>query len=154
VDVLEALGATAAGLSTDDALRRLSAVGPNAVRSPHARRLAVLLRQLASPLLLLLAVAATASFFLGERTDAAIIGAVLTASVGLGYDNEYRAEKAVDALHSQISHECVVRRGGRTLRCNVVDLVPGGVVELRLGQVVPPTYACSSPRISSATRRC
>jgi magnesium-transporting ATPase (P-type) len=79
VDVLEALGATAAGLSTDDALCRLSAVGPNAVRSPHARRLAVLLRQLASPLLLLLAVAATASFFLGERTDAAIIGAILTA---------------------------------------------------------------------------
>jgi hypothetical protein len=57
----------------------------------------VLGRQLRSPLLILLAVTACASFFVGERSDAVIIGVILLASVGLGCVNEYRAEKAAEA---------------------------------------------------------
>ena len=52
----------------------------------------VLGRQLRSALLLLLVVTATLSFFVGDRTDAVIIGVILVASVGLGFVNEYRAE--------------------------------------------------------------
>jgi hypothetical protein len=59
-------------------------VGPNAVRSHRARALPVLARQLRSPLLLLLAVTALASTFLGQRSDAVIIGVILLASVSLG----------------------------------------------------------------------
>ena len=59
-------------------------VGPNAVRSHRARALPVLARQLRSPLLLLLAVTALASTFLGQRSDAVIIGIILLASVSLG----------------------------------------------------------------------
>jgi P-type Mg2+ transporter len=59
-------------------------VGPNAVRSHRARALPVLVRQLRSPLLLLLAVTALASTFLGQRSDAVIIGVILLASVSLG----------------------------------------------------------------------
>jgi Mg2+-importing ATPase len=135
--VLAALGSRPEGLTADEAEVRLSRVGPNAVRSHHARGLAVLLRQLSSPLLLLLAVTATVSYFLGEHTDAAIIGVILGASVGLGFVNEYRAEKAAESLHSTISHRCVVRRDGHPVPLDVVDLVPGDVIELRLGQVVP-----------------
>jgi Mg2+-importing ATPase len=136
-DVLTALQSTPSGLAADEAAARLSRTGPNAVRSHHARRLVVLVRQLSSPLLLLLAVTATVSYFLGEHTDAAIIGLILTASVGLGFVNEYRAEKAAESLHATISHRCVVRRDGHPVSSDVVDLVPGDVVELRLGQVVP-----------------
>jgi Mg2+-importing ATPase len=137
VDALTALASGADGLSAHEVTRRLAAIGPNAVRSHHARAASVLLRQVRSPLLLLLATTATASAVLGQRTDASIISVIVLASVGLGFLNEYRAEQAAEALHSRLSHQCVVRRDGRAGAVDVVGLVPGDLVELRLGGVVP-----------------
>ena len=97
----------------------------------------VLRRQLRSALLLLLVVTAALSFFVGDRTDAVIIGVILVASVGLGFVNEYRAELAAQALHTQIRHDVVVRRDGRSQTVDVTDLVPGDVVRLTIGSVVP-----------------
>ncbi|MEV1247734.1 magnesium-translocating P-type ATPase [Nonomuraea sp. NPDC050022] len=136
-EVLARLGSKHAGLTTEQVRDRLAVLGPNALRSHRARWPAVLARQLRSPLLILLAVTAVASFFLGEPKDALIIGAILAASVGLGFVNEYRAEKAAEALHSQIEHRCVVWRDGRPSSVAVTGLVPGDVVELRLGEIVP-----------------
>ena len=82
------LATTADGLSAAEASRRLSVAGPNAVRSHRA--------------------------FVGERSDALIIGLILAASVGLGCVNEYRAEKTAEALHSRMQHRCIVRRAGTT----------------------------------------
>jgi Mg2+-importing ATPase len=125
------------GLGATDAAHRLAGFGPNAVRSHHARPWVVLGRQLRSPLLLLLAVTASLSFFVGERSDALIIGVILTASIGLGFVNEYRAELAAQALHSQIRHEVAVRRDGAWVSCDVTQLVPGDVVRLQIGEIVP-----------------
>ncbi len=136
-EVLARVGPAAAGLAEQEAARRLRAAGPNAVRSHRTRAAAVLARQLRSPLLILLTVTATASFFVGERSDAVIIGVILLASVGLGFGNEYRAEKAAAALHSQIRHRCVVLRDGHPGSADVTELVPGDVVDLQLGEVVP-----------------
>ena len=135
--VLRGLASAPGGLSAEEAARRLAASGPNAVRSHQARLLPVLLRQVRSPLLVLLGITATASFFVGQRSDALIIGVILGASVGLGLVNEYRAEKAAEALHSQISHRCLVVRGGHPVSVDVTGLVPGDVVGLQLGEVVP-----------------
>ncbi len=136
-DVLARLGSDRAGLTAAEAARRLRAAGPNAVRSHRARALPVLGRQLRSPLLILLAVTAGASYFVGERSDAVIIGVILLASVGLGFVNEYRAEKAAEALHSSIRHRCVVLRSGHPQSADVTELVPGDVIDLQLGEVVP-----------------
>jgi len=136
-DVLAGLGSTEKGLAKAEAARRLREAGPNAVRSHRARALPVLGRQLRSPLLILLAVTALASFFVGERSDALIIGVILLASVGLGFVNEYRAEKAAEALHSQVHHRCIVLRDGHPRLVDVTQLVPGDVVDLQLGEVVP-----------------
>jgi Mg2+-importing ATPase len=136
-DVLRVMATTSAGLSTDEAARRRLIVGANAVRSHRARPWPVLLSQLRSPLLLLLAATATASFFLGERSGGVIIGAILIASVGLGFVNEYRAEKAAQALHSQIRHTAVALRDGHPVAVDVTDLVPGDIVDMGLGEVVP-----------------
>ncbi|MCW2724846.1 MAG: Mg(2+) transport ATPase, P-type [Frankiales bacterium] len=131
------LGSGADGLTAADVTRRRAECGPNAVRTHHARAWAVLGRQLRSALLLLLLVTATISFFLGERIDALVIGLILAASVGLGFVNEFRAERAAEALHSRVRHTAVVVRDGRPAAVDVVDLVPGDVVRLTLGQIVP-----------------
>ena len=136
-DVLRTLGSDGRGLTEDEVLRRRAAVGPNAVRSHHARPWAVLGRQLASPLLVLLLVTALVSFVVGERTDAVIIGVILAASVGLGFVNEYRAERTAEALHSAVHHLVVVAREGAPRQVDVTELVPGDVVRLALGAVVP-----------------
>jgi Mg2+-importing ATPase len=136
-DVLAQLGVVPTiGLTADEVISRRARWGPNAVSSHRARFLPVLGHQLRSPLLALLFTAAVASYFVGERSDAVIIGLILAVSVGLGFVNEYRAEKAAEALHDQIHHETTVVRDGRAVRVEVTDLVPGDLIELRLGDVV------------------
>jgi P-type Mg2+ transporter len=135
--VLARLGSGRECLSEAEAARRMQLSGPNAVRSYRARALPVLLSQVRSPLLLLLAVTAIASSFLGQASDAVIIGVILFASVGLGYVNEYKAAKTAEALHSSVRHRCVVVRDGHPRTVDVTELVPGDVVDLQLGQVVP-----------------
>ncbi|GGV40878.1 hypothetical protein GCM10010182_76890 [Actinomadura cremea] len=91
------------------------------MRTYRARIWPVLLRQLRSLLLIPLAVTAVASFFLGGgRGDAVIIGIILSASVGLGFGNEYRAEKTAEALHVQDRCYYTVWRDGLRYVC------PGG----------------------------
>jgi Mg2+-importing ATPase len=136
-EVLEMLGTSMQGLDPEEAAKRLAEHGPNAVQSHGARPLAVLVRQLRNPLLLLLAAAALTSFYVGERTDAVIVLGISSLSVGLGFFNEYRSERAVEALHSRIRHQTVVFRGGHLTSIDVVDLVPGDIVVLDVGDVVP-----------------
>ncbi len=92
-----------------EAQQRLADVGPNSLRTHGARPLAVLGRQLRNPLLALLLAAALTSAFVGERTDALIIFLITGLSVGLGFFNEYRSERAVEALHSQLRHTALAR---------------------------------------------
>jgi P-type Mg2+ transporter len=136
-DVLAGLGTTITGLSATDAAQRLTRFGRNAVRSHRARPLSILVRQCRSPVLLLLLVTGTASYFLGNRTEAVIIGVILAASIGLGFANEYRAERSAQALHDSMRHKATVLRDGAAVRIDVTELVPGDVVTLRLGEVVP-----------------
>ncbi|MET7769995.1 magnesium-translocating P-type ATPase [Nocardia sp. NPDC005366] len=136
-DLLSRLQSTPTGLSSVEAAARLAVVGPNAVRSNRVSALAVLGRQLRSALLLLLALTAVASFVLGDHNDAVIIGVILLASVGLGFVNEYRAQLASAALHSSQRHTAVVLRDDAATQIDVADLVPGDVVPLVLGQLVP-----------------
>ena len=136
-DVLGRLESTAAGLSHDQASARLAEVGPNALRSHGARPLAVLARQLRNPLLILLVAAALTSFAVGERTSALIILLIICLSVGLGFFNEYRSELAVEALHSQLRHTALAMRDGEPVAVDVTELVPGDVVRLAVGDVVP-----------------
>lgn len=136
-EALSLLTGTAGGLTHADAAERLARVGPNAVRDHRTRAWSVLARQVRSPLLLLLAGTAVVSFFVGEPTTAIIIGVILAASVGLGFGNEYRAEQAARAMHTRLRHTVVALRDGRPERVDVTDLVPGDVVRLALGAVVP-----------------
>jgi Mg2+-importing ATPase len=125
------------GLSREEAQRRLAEAGPNVLRSHGARFWSVLGRQFHSFLLILLLSAAAVSAALGETTEAGIILAIVGLSVGLGFLNEFRSEKAVEALHSQIRRTALVERDGQAQQIDIVELVPGDLVRLRVGDIVP-----------------
>jgi Mg2+-importing ATPase len=135
--VLTALGTTASGLSSAEAARRLATVGPNVLASRRVTAWGVFVRQVRNPLLALLLIAAAVSGLTGDPTDAVIIASIVALSVGLGFVNEYRSEKAAAALHSNIHHEAVVWRDGSRGPIDVAALVPGDVVEVALGTIVP-----------------
>jgi len=135
--VLDQLGSSPAGLSDQEAADRLASLGPNAVRTHRANGWAVLGRQFASPILILLLITAGLSLFLGDATNSIVIGVILLVSVGLGFTNEFRAERASEALHSRVTHRAVVLRGGTTQDVDVTALVPGDVVHLSLGAIIP-----------------
>ena len=136
-ECLRRLQSARAGLSSDDAAARGARFGPNAVRSHGARPLAVLVRQVRSPLLVLLVAAALVSLAVGEHTGATIILVIVTLSAGLGFVNEYRSERAVEELHSRIRHRTVVLRDEAPRELDVTELVPGDVVHLEVGDIVP-----------------
>jgi P-type Mg2+ transporter len=135
--VLQELGSTPTGLTSGQAANRLGTVGRNVLASHRVTALGVLGRQLRNPLLLLLLAAAGVSAATGDPTDGAIIATIVALSVGLGFINEYRSELAVAALHANIRHQALVWRDGAQQRLDVRDLVPGDVVALRVGDVVP-----------------
>ncbi|MGO4103691.1 magnesium-translocating P-type ATPase [Leifsonia sp. YAF41] len=125
------------GLSQAVAAERLSTFGPNAVRTHKAKALSVLGRQLKSPILILLIITAGLSLFLGDVANSIVIGVILIASIGLGFVNEFRAERAAEALHSRVTHRVVVVRDAVPVEINIVELVPGDVVRVSLGAIVP-----------------
>jgi P-type Mg2+ transporter len=135
--VLQRLQTSEHGLDPAEASRRLRIVGPNAILSHGARPWAILGRQFRNPLLILLLAAALTSVAVGQHTDAAIILVIIALSVGLGFANEYRSEMAIEELHSSIRHHAVVIRGGRAIAVDVTELVPGDIVRLEVGEVVP-----------------
>ena len=136
-EVLSRLGSGPDGLSSDEVAERLRQFGPNALGTHRVRATAVLFRQLRNPILILLLVAALISGLTGGGTNAVIIAVIVALSVGLGFFNEYRAEVAMASLRAKIRQEAEVRRDGRESRVEVTNLVPGDVVSLRIGVLVP-----------------
>ncbi|KQR62369.1 magnesium-transporting ATPase [Arthrobacter sp. Leaf337] len=136
-EVLDQLESGSGGLASGEGAKRLAAVGPNAVRTHQASGWAVLGRQLGSPILILLAITAGLSLFLGDATNSIVIGVILLVSVGLGFTNEFRAERAAEALHSRVTHLAAVLRDGTMDEVGVTTLVPGDVVHLAIGAIIP-----------------
>ena len=135
--VLDALQTTDQGLDSTEAAVRLEARGANVLREHRVTARGVLFRQFRNPLLLLLLACAAVSGFTGDPTDAVIIAAIVAVSVLLSFVNEFRAESAVEALHQEIHHRALVRRDGRDQLVDTITLVPGDVVALTVGNIVP-----------------
>jgi Mg2+-importing ATPase len=136
-DVLGQLGSAEGGLSGTAMADRLARAGPNIVGSHRVRAITVLGGQVRNPLILLLLLCAGVSGLTGDPTDAVIIAVIIGLSVALGFFNEYRAEVAVAALHDRIRRRALVWRDGQPTEIDVTELVPGDVVALRVGDLVP-----------------
>lgn len=136
--LLEALGTGPGGLDPAEAARRLARTGPNAVvASARLGALRLLLRQVESPLILILVFAALLSLLLAQWIDAGVILAIVAGSAALGFVQEWRASRAVEALRRRLALSARVLRGGREETVPVTELVPGDILLLSAGNLVP-----------------
>ena len=136
--VLTRLQTSARGLEPPEAEARLREVGPNTLTEGRGRPpLGLLASQFADAMILVLAAAAAISALVGDVTDALVIVAIVILNGGLGFVQEYRAERAMAALRVLAAPTADVVRGGRVRRVPADALVPGDVVRLSAGAVVP-----------------
>ncbi len=136
--VCEQLGTTTAGLSGTDAAQRLSRYGPNELEAVRAvSPWKILGSQFQNVLIVILLAATALSAFLGHGVEAAAITVIVLFTVILGFVQEYRAERAIDALQRLAAPTATVLRDGRERDVPARDLVPGDIVVLGAGNRVP-----------------
>ncbi|HET7679782.1 MAG TPA: magnesium-translocating P-type ATPase [Xanthobacteraceae bacterium] len=132
------LGAGIQGLTAREAGKRRARHGPNTVITHgEATTLSLLLRQLSSPLVLILVAAAVISLFLRGWLDAAIILAIVLGSTLVGFSQEYRASTAVSSLRRRLALKARVLRNGAPCTLAASAVVPGDIILLSAGNLVP-----------------
>ena len=137
-ELLRSLGATAKGLTSDEAARRLETYGSNSLRPKRrADALTLLLSQFKSPIIVILLIAAAISFFLADRPDAIIILSIVLISGLLGYWQEKGAANAIARLLEMVQISAHVLRDGAPKSIPIEDVVPGDVISLSAGDSVP-----------------
>ncbi|MBI5134951.1 magnesium-translocating P-type ATPase [Candidatus Uhrbacteria bacterium] len=122
-----------AGLSSSVATQRLAEVGPNALPAARLGPWRILLRQLGSPFIALLAVVAALSIVLGTMINGAMVILFIAINTVLGFYQEYRSERSLETLGQYIQHRVRVRRGGKTLEVGSRTIVPGDLMIVEPG---------------------
>ncbi|MGD8281263.1 MAG: cation-translocating P-type ATPase [Gemmatimonadota bacterium] len=126
------------GLSEAEAARRLEEYGPNELTATGGTEVwHILVSQFTDVLILILFVAIGLSLVLGHTLEAIVIGAIVVFSIVLGFVQEYRAERALEALRRLASPSATVMREGQVRDIASEEVVPGDVIVLTTGNVVP-----------------
>ena len=129
---------TSVGLSDLEVERARVEHGRNELPPPHRRSiLERILRQLIDPMILLLIGACAITVLLDDVSDSIIIGVVVVLNTTIGVAQELRAENALQALHAMSAPVCRVVRAGVPHLLPATELVPGDVIQLNAGDVVP-----------------
>lgn len=137
-DILTGLGTSSAGLPDDQAEAALQAFGPNKLEEKKRKSpFRMLLQQFTETMVVILIVAALLSLVLGKTTEAVAILAIVLLFGFLGFFQEYRADRAMAALNRLVVPKVKVRRSGKAREISAADLVPGDIVALEAGNVVP-----------------
>ncbi len=137
-DLFARVQASAAGLTSAEATARLARYGTNTVVDAPRMRIAVkIAKRFAEPLVAILLVAAAISGLTGDVASFVIILTVVALSIILDVVQEQRAEVAAEALKRSVAIHADVRRDGKVVSIPVDQVVPGDVVELRAGDLVP-----------------
>ncbi|MGI9176330.1 MAG: magnesium-translocating P-type ATPase [Pirellulales bacterium] len=136
--VLQRLGTSPRGLTKDEAARRLDEQGPAVLgRQDRWPRVRTLVRAILNPLVVLLAVLAVMSFIGGDAASAIVMLVLLALGVGLRFVQETRAQVAAAGLRAMIQVHATVVRDGEPAEVPISHLVPGDVVRLAAGDMVP-----------------
>jgi Ca2+-transporting ATPase len=152
--VLRALESAQSGLTSAEAARRLAEHGPNVLaRGRQDGPLTILWRQIDNPLVYVLLAAAGLAIALGKIVDGAVVLAVVVLNSVIGFLQEHRASKAIEALRAMVPQLARVMRDGATRQVPAAELVPGDVVLLASGDKVPADMrlmACKNLKVQEA----
>ena len=133
-----AADSTPNGLNSQEAAKRLEEYGPNELQASHrVSPWEILLEQFKNVLVLILLGATIISLFLGHGIESVVIAIIVLFAVGLGFVQEYRAERAIEALRQMAAPTATVLRDGMESKIPARELVPGDVILLRTGDRVP-----------------
>lgn len=138
-DALKMLGTEPlAGLRDEEASARSIRYGPNELKKEgKVSPFSIFFHQFANILILILIVATVLSVVVGEYVDALIIALIIVFVALLGFIQEYKAERALDALKKMLSPSITVRRNGKESEIETNGLVPGDIVVLEAGDKIP-----------------
>ena len=137
-EVLQAYSSTREGLSDEDASQRLKEYGENAIKARKQNGpLRLFLAQFKNPIILILMAATGISAATGELFDALIILAIVFGSALLSFLQEYSASNAVEELRSRVMIKSSVLRAGKTAEVFSSAIVPGDIVTLSAGSLIP-----------------
>jgi Ca2+-transporting ATPase len=137
-EAFDLLASSEAGLTSDEARKRLAEVGPNVLAAEEKIRIfSILLHQFKSPLIYVLLVAAVVTFFLHEYIDMSVILAVVILNAVIGFIQEVKAEQGVRSLKKMVQAKARVLRDRREREIPGSELVPGDIVYLAAGMRVP-----------------
>jgi Ca2+-transporting ATPase len=132
------LSSQSEGLSQMAVVERMLRYGPNELQAAH--RISpweILLEQFKNVLILILLGATVISLFLGHGIESIVIAVIVLFAVALGFVQEYRAERAIEALRQMAAPTATVLRDGMEVRVPAKEVVPGDVILLHTGDRVP-----------------
>ena len=136
--MLGTLGSQRTGISNTEAQKRLNEFGTNELQEKKKRTtLLMFLDQFKDFMILVLIGAAVIAGVIGDLADTLVIIAIVIINAIIGFVQEYRAEKAMEALKKMAAHTATVLREGAIARVAAAELVPGDVVMLEAGSLVP-----------------
>ncbi len=136
--VLKKLSSGISGLSHKEAKARLQDFGPNEIPEKKAKNpVLIFLKQFHSILIYILIAAAAISFFIGHAVDVYVILAVILINAIIGFIQENKAERSIQALKRMIVPYAKVFRGGKLLQVHAKELVPGDIIFLEEGDRIP-----------------
>ena len=136
-EVEKRLGFSAGGLSQEEAKKRLIQYGPNELEEKKANQFLKLLTYFWGPIPWMIEAAVILSAVLEHWPDFSIILVLLLANAGVGFWEERQAGKAIEALKAQLAIKARVKRDGKWITPPARELVPGDVIRLRMGDIVP-----------------
>jgi Ca2+-transporting ATPase len=137
-EVIRHLGSSPHGLSSEEATQRLREYGPNELKEIKKRTLFMMfLDQFKDFMIMVLIAAALISGIIGELVDTLAIVVIVILNALIGFIQEYRAEKAMKALKEMAAQTAVVLRDERPKTIPASELVPGDIVVLEAGRIVP-----------------
>ena len=136
-EVQKRLGSSPDGLTQAEATGRLARYGPNEIEEKKENPLLKLLAYFWGPIPWMIEAAVILSGVLRHWPDFFIILVLLVANAAVGFWEEHQAGKAIDALKAQLAVKCRVIRDGRWVTPPSRELVPGDVIRMRMGDIVP-----------------
>ena len=137
-EVLQALNAKIEGLNSEEAQKRLQEFGPNELKKEKRKSpVRLFLEQFTDILIIILLLATALSVAIGEVYDAIVIIAIVMACAVLGFTQEYKAEKALEALKKMTAPTALVLRDKKEVEIQTRHVVPGDILLLYTGDKVP-----------------